>query len=257
MVNDMTWHVTWKNSVHYPTTILTVCIQPHATVKLLIPGDQYVKISSLKPIHRNLSFLCSLHLIYHSWYLCRQHATNHVAGVTLTLPSHAHIHTLTHKPGHGWLGGCSRCRGKSFAQGRGSDRSRNPYHSVHHCTAPGREGKRRVNTGKHQSEHKSQLKPLKFSVGRAWLESKSCMSNCHHRAFVEITPRSCTGMARGINAMMCNWGGGILKGWWWHHWWPLIIERWPLQAFLNAVQSGLLWHDAPLGPAAPEIQGLR
>lgn len=49
----------------------------------------------------------------------------------------------TDTPGHGWLGGCSPCRGKSFAQETGSDRSHNPCHSVHRCTAPGGQGQKK------------------------------------------------------------------------------------------------------------------
>lgn len=59
--------------------------------------------------------------------------------------THTHIHTNT--PGHGWLGGCSQCRGKSFAQGRGSGRWQNLYRSARRCTAP---GKRRCKLGKNR-----------------------------------------------------------------------------------------------------------
>lgn len=128
------------------------------------------------------------------------HATMHLTSETLALPSNTdtQIYTDTdrhrHTPGHGWLGGCSRCRGKSFAQGRGSDRSQNPYHSAHHCTAPTWEGKgRKTELSKYRkrsvkAKKTSQLKHLKFSVGRGWLESKPCMSNCHHKAFVDNYP---------------------------------------------------------------------
>ncbi len=36
-----------------------------------------------------------------------------------------------------------------------------------------------------KAQKTGQLKHLKLSVGSGWLESKSCMSNCHHRAFVD------------------------------------------------------------------------
>lgn len=111
-------------------------------------------------------------------------------------------HANRHVPGHGWLGGSSLCREKSFAQEIGSDRSHNPYHSVHHCTAPGRQGrsrKRRLQTHRKRSvraQKTSQLKRFKFSVGSGWLERKSCMPNCHQKAFVDNWPtpcRNCTG----------------------------------------------------------------
>ena len=123
--------------------------------------------------------------------------------MTPTLLSLAYPSTHSQIPGHGWLGGCSRCRGKSFAQGRGSDRSQNPYHSVHHCTAPGREGKGRQTKLTKRKYRKESIKAQQtrepesspvFSgiqscvFGSGCLESKSCMSNCHHRAFVDNYP---------------------------------------------------------------------
>lgn len=75
------------------------------------------------------------------WDLPASYAGVHLKGSQLH--SHAYVCNINHppsySPGHGWLGGCSQCRGKSFAQGRVSDRSRNLCHSVHHCTAPGRD----------------------------------------------------------------------------------------------------------------------
>lgn len=129
-------------------------------------------------------------------------------------------HANRHVPGHGWLGGSYLCRGKSFAQEIGSDRSHNPYHSVHHCTAPGGHGrsrKRRLQTHRKRSvraQKTSQLKRFKFSVGSGWLERKSCMPNCHQKAFVDNWPtpcRNCTG-GEEMKGCVCLLEAGASEG---------------------------------------------
>lgn len=85
------------------------------------------------------------HEIVCTWISLDEHSSAAVAYVNIptrplefkSLHSSRFICSLL--PGHGWLEGCSRCHGRSFALGRGSDRSQNhPCHSAHHCTAPER-----------------------------------------------------------------------------------------------------------------------
>lgn len=101
-----------------------------------------------------------------------------------------HTHIYTNTPGHGWLGGCSQCRGKSFAQGRGSGRWQNLSRSARRCTAP---GKRRCKLGKKLSPESPPpptrgRSPLQRAGGRMFERNferrKSCISNCRHKAFV-------------------------------------------------------------------------
>lgn len=173
---------------------IRIFITYQLSIKLLLPGDVQIDTATINQfteiLNYNLFLLCPFFVRMVANYVAFS-TCNNVVNKWDTHPAFQNKHTHTHAPGHGWLGGCSRCRGKSFAQGRGSDRSQNPYRSVHHCTAPEREGKgRQTKLSKYRkrsvkAQKTSQLKHLKFSVGRGWLESKSCMSNCPHNVFMD------------------------------------------------------------------------